>query len=125
MDRGAWRATVHGFTESDTHIGNKDPHMLRGAANTHTHTHTPHPKQLQNYTNDEDCRGEISSVQSLSYVRLFTMRWTAAHQVSLSINNPLNLLKLTSIESVMHQASHTLSCASPPAFNLSQHQRVF
>ena len=71
MDRGAWRATVHGFTESDTHIGNKDPHMLRGAANTHTHTHTPHPKQLQNYTNDEDCRGEISSVQSLSYVRLF------------------------------------------------------
>ena len=43
MDRGAWRATVHGFTESDTHIGNKDPTCCV-VPQTHTHTHT-HPTQ--------------------------------------------------------------------------------
>ena len=83
--------------------------MLRGAANTHTHTHTHHPKQLLNYMNDEDCRGEISSVQSLSYVRRFATPWTAAHQVSLSTNNPRNLLKLMSIELVM-PSNHLTLC---------------
>ena len=43
----------------------------------------------------------ISSVQSLSHVRLFATPWTAAHQASLSITNSLSLLKLMSIESVM------------------------
>ena len=31
--------------------------------------------------------GPISSVQSLSHVRLFVTPWTAAHQTSLSITN--------------------------------------
>ena len=41
------------------------------------------------------------SVQSLSHVWLFETPWTAAHQASLSIANPWNLLKLMSIKSVM------------------------
>ena len=46
------------------------------------------------------CEG-ISSVQSLSCVRLFVTPWTAARQASLSITNSRNLLKLMFIESVM------------------------
>ena len=42
----------------------------------------------------------ISSIQSLSRVRLFATPWTAAHQASLSITNSWSLLKLMSIESV-------------------------
>ena len=44
---------------------------------------------------------QISSVQSLSHVRLFATPWTAAHQASLSITNSWSLLKLISIELVM------------------------
>ena len=43
----------------------------------------------------------LSSVQSLSHVRLFAAPWTAAHQASLSITNSQSLLKLMSIVSVM------------------------
>ena len=46
----------------------------------------------------------ISSVQSLSRVRLFATPWTAACQASLSIINSQSLLKLISIESVIHPA---------------------
>ena len=51
----------------------------------------------------------ISSVQSLSRVRLFVTPWTAAHQVSLSITNSRSLLKLRSIESVM-PFNHLILC---------------
>ena len=43
----------------------------------------------------------ISSVQSLSHIRLFATHWTAALQASLSITSSLSLLKLVSIESMM------------------------
>ena len=43
----------------------------------------------------------ISSVQSLSHVRLFATPWIAARLASLSITNSRSSLKLTSIESVM------------------------
>ena len=43
----------------------------------------------------------ISSVQSLSPVRLFVTPWTATHQASLSITDSCNLLKLSSVELVM------------------------
>ena len=43
----------------------------------------------------------VSSVQSLSRVRLFTTPRTAAHQASLSITNSQSLLKLMFIKSVM------------------------
>ena len=51
----------------------------------------------------------ISSVQSLSHVRLFVTPWIAAHQASLSITNSWSLLKLMSIESVM-PSSHLILC---------------
>ena len=53
----------------------------------------------------------ISSVQSLSRVRLFATPWIAARQASLSITNSQSLLKLMSIESVM-PSSHLILC--PP-----------
>ena len=61
---------------------------------------------------------KLSSVLSLSCVRLFATPWSAACQASLSITNSQSLLKLMSIELVM--PSHPLSSPSPPAFNLSQ-----
>ena len=51
----------------------------------------------------------ISSVQSLSHVRLFVTPWITAHQASLSITNSQSLLKLMSIKSVM-PSSHLILC---------------
>ena len=52
---------------------------------------------------------QLSSVQSLSRVRLFATPWTAAHQASLSITNSQSLLKLMFIESVM-PSNHFILC---------------
>ena len=60
---------------------------------------------------------QFSSVQLLSCVWLFAIPWVAAHQASLSITNSQNLLKLTSIESVM-PSNHLILCCSlllPPS----------
>ena len=51
----------------------------------------------------------ISSVQSLSRVRLFVTPWIAALQASLSITNSRSLLKLMSIKLVM-PSSHLILC---------------
>ena len=51
----------------------------------------------------------VSSVQSLSQVRLLATPWTAAHQASLSIINFQSLLKLVSIELVM-PSNHLILC---------------
>ena len=51
----------------------------------------------------------ISSVQSLSHVRIFETPWTAARQAFLSITNSRNLLKLMSIKSVM-PSNHLILC---------------
>ena len=67
----------------------------------------------------------ISSVQSLSRVRLFVTPWTAAHQASLSITNSQSLFELMSIESVM-PSNHLILCRPhllPPSIFLST--RVF
>ena len=76
------------------------------------------------------------SVQLLSGVQLFVTPWIAAHQASLSITNSRSLSKLMSVESVM-PSNHLILfiiissspliilSPSPPAFNLSQHQRLF
>ena len=52
----------------------------------------------------------ISSVQSLSCVRLFATPWTAARQASLSITNSWSLLRLMSIELVMPSSQLILCC---------------
>ena len=51
----------------------------------------------------------VSSVQSLSPVRVCVTLWTVAHQVSLSITNAQSSLKLTSIKSVM-PSNHLILC---------------
>ena len=51
----------------------------------------------------------ISSVQSLSCVRLFATPWIAVRQASLSITNSRSSLRLTSIETVM-PSSHLTLC---------------
>ena len=51
----------------------------------------------------------VSSVQSLSHVRLFATPWTAACQASLSITSSRSLLGLMSIESVM-PCNHLILC---------------
>jgi len=51
----------------------------------------------------------VTSVQSLSCVRLFSTPWIAARQDSLSITNSRSSLRLTSIESVM-PSSHLILC---------------
>ena len=50
---------------------------------------------------------QLSSVQSLSRVRLFATPWIAARQASLSITNSQSSLRLTSIESVI-PSSHLI-----------------
>ena len=52
---------------------------------------------------------QLSSVQSLSRVRLSATPWTAARQASLSITSSRSLLKLVSIELVM-PSNHLLLC---------------
>ena len=51
----------------------------------------------------------VSSVQSLSCVRLFATPWSAACQASLPITNSQSVLKLMSIESVM-PSNHLILC---------------
>ena len=52
----------------------------------------------------------ISSVQSLSHVRLFVTPWTEAHHASLSTTNSRSLLKLMSIYLVMPSNHLILYC---------------
>ena len=52
---------------------------------------------------------DVSSVQSLSRVRLFATPWIAARKTSLSITNSQSLLKLMPIKSVM-PSSHLILC---------------
>ena len=52
----------------------------------------------------------VSSVQSLSRVRLFATPWITARQASLFITNSWSSLRLTSIESVMPSSHLILSC---------------
>ena len=62
---------------------------------------------------------QLSSVQSLSHVRLFVTPWTAAQQTSLSFTISPSLLKLMPIESVM-PSNHLILCYPlvllPPIF---------
>ena len=72
----------------------------------------------------------LSSVQSLSHVRLFATEWTAARQAPLSIPNSQSLLKLMSIESVM-PSNHLILCCPlfllppiPPSIRVFSNESV-
>ena len=58
---------------------------------------------------NESVTTSVSSVQSLSHVRLFATPWTEACQASLAITNSWSLLKLMSIELVM-PSNHLILC---------------
>ena len=67
----------------------------------------------------------ISSVQSLSRVRLFVTPWIAARQAPLSITNSRSSLRHVHRVSDAIQPYHPLLSPSPPAPNPSQHQSLF
>ena len=58
----------------------------------------------------EHIHTQISSVQSLSRVRLFATPWITARQTSLSITNSRSSLRLTSIKSMMPSKYLILCC---------------
>ena len=73
----------------------------------------------------------LSSVQSLSRVRLFATLWIAAREASLSITNSRNLLKHMSIEFV-RPSSHLILCHPllllppvPPSIRLFPMSQLF
>ena len=77
-----------------------------------SHFLLPHLTKVMNDGNGKAKGKEcltLSSVQSLSRVRLFATPWIAARQASLSITNSGSSLRLTSIESVM-PSSHLILC---------------
>ena len=78
----------------------------------------PAPNPSQNQTG-------ISSVQSLSRVRLFATPWTAACQASLFITHSQSLLKLMSIESVMLSNYLILCCPLLLPSSIFPNIRVF
>ena len=100
MDRGGWRATVHGVAKSWTWLKPLGTLVI-------------HIALLQPCSSDmngtKTTSVQFSSIQSLSLVGLFVTPWIAAHQASLSIANSQSSLKLTSIESVM-PSSHLILC---------------
>ena len=67
---------------------------------------------------------QFSSIQSLSRVWFFA---TACSMLGLPVHHQLLEFKQTHVHWVSDaiQPSHPLSCPSPPAFNLSQHQGLF
>ena len=71
----------------------------------------PHCRQILDYLSHQGSPISIplSSVQSLSRVRLFATPRMAAHQASLSITSSWSSLRLTPIESVM-PSSHLIVC---------------
>ena len=67
---------------------------------------------------------QLSSVQSLSHVRLFVTPWIAARQASLSITNSRSSLRLMSNESVMPSSHLILGRPLLLIPNPSQHQNL-
>ena len=67
----------------------------------HTNWWEPNGSKMADESTSLDIDAQLSSVQLLSYVRLFATPRTAACQASLSITNSQSLFKLMSIESVM------------------------
>ena len=76
---------------------------------------TPISCIARRFFNNWAIRETLSSVQSLSRVRLFVTPWFEAGQASLSITSSQRLPKLTSIESVMPSSNLTLYPQSLPA----------
>ena len=117
MDREAWRAAIHGVAKSRT--------WLRDWTELNYPGDLPDPGTASMFLVSPALQADslllrhqgsplitltsLSSVQSLSHVRLFATPWIAARQASLSITNSRSSLKLMSIKSVM-PSSHLILC---------------
>ena len=133
MDRGAWRAIVHGVTKGQTRLSDWHYYWnqstqaqltsealsvlceLKQCALSLTHTSTTRMRwgsiAMHHWTKLALSNwAQFSSVQSLSRVRLFATPWIAARQASLSITNSRSSPRLTSIESVMPSSHLILYC---------------
>ena len=64
---------------------------------------------IMNSKNSYIWKVQFSSIQSLSFVQFFVIPWPAACQVSLSITNSWDILKLMSVELVM-PFKHLILC---------------
>ena len=156
MDGGAWWAAVHGVTKSQTRLSDFTftfPfHALEKEMAIHSSvlawriSGTGEPGGLPSIGshrvghNWSDLvvvvvkmqshlvkhHSSISSVQSLSCVRLFATPWNTARQASL-VHHQLPESTQTHVPWVGNaiQPSHPLSSPSPPALNTSQHQVLF
>ena len=74
---------------------------------------------------------QISSIQSLSRVRLFATPWITARQASLSITNSWSSFRLSTIKSVM-PSSHFILChpllllpSIPPSIKVFSNSQLF
>ena len=102
MDKEAWRAAVHGFTESQTQLG-KHSYLTQYVQNSII-LFSSVAQSCPTLCDPTDCSMPDFSV--LHY--LPELAQTHGHPVSDAI-----------------QPSHLLSTRSPPAFNLSQHEGLF
>ena len=98
MDRGAWRATVHGVAKSQTPLSNS--HQV----------HVGHHGALSR----APCaaRQVLTSFQSLSWVQLCDP-WTTARQASLSITNSCQLMRFSLVICFTHSSVYTSTPVSP------------
>ena len=114
MDRGAWRATVHGVAKSRTWLSIS---TIRAT------------KEIIDWWGRETHKEALFSLSfslllfSRSVRSTFCNPMDCGMQASLSFTISQSLFKLMSIDAI--QPSHPLSPASLPAFNLSQHQGLF
>ena len=127
MNRGAWRATVHGVAKSRTRLSTHTSMscFLLQARGRQRHS-LFNADTLQESHKPIAHRG-ISVVQSPSHVRLHVTPWTAACQVSLSVFTSRSLPKFMSIALGMPSSHliHPLMSSSLSALSLSQHQGLF
>ena len=122
MNSESWRAAIHGVEKSRTRLSDWTEmnwtELIKSANPNQKMGRRLKQKFFQRKLTDIEQTHEkclisfiqFSSVQSLSRVRLFSTRWTAEHQASLSITNFRSLLKLMSIEWVIPSNNLILCC---------------
>ena len=113
-ERGAWWATVHGVSQSQTSewLSIFTMSLCLGLSISCARWVRNELMMIEETVRRKGNSCWTLPVQSLCHFQLFATPWTTASQASLSITNSQSLLKL-------------LSSPSPPASNLSQHQGLF